>query len=481
MASLFIPSCAPAASNNQIQLLPQGSAIPTSTPAPTPLPTRPNYAPGQLVNYTAQTGDTLPAMAVHFNTTVDEILAANPIVPQDVTTMPPGLPMKIPIYYLPLWGSPYQILPDNAFVNGPALIGFDTSAFVVSQPGWLKDYHAYAGSANRTGAQIVDYVASNFSISPRLLLALLEYQAGALSQAKPSSNSYVLGYQERFHNSLYLQLIWAANTLNNGYYGWRTGHLTSFDLPDGSMIRPDPWQNAASVALQYYFAHVYSGTKFKTAISHDGLIQTYQRLFGDPWADQSELIPGSLQQPPLEFPFRPGHTWTYTGGPHTGWGNGEPLAAVDFAPPSEHHGCFTVDPQEYVIAMADGVIVRSETGTVVLDLDGDGNERTGWDILYLHIGTAQRAPIGKVVKAGDLIGYPSCEGGETTGTHVHIVRKYNGEWIPADGPLAFDFEGWITHNGPSAYLGTLTKGNLTVTACECSDFYSQIQAPEQIP
>ena len=34
---------------------------------PTPMPTRPPYVPGTLVDYTAQTGDTLPALASHFN------------------------------------------------------------------------------------------------------------------------------------------------------------------------------------------------------------------------------------------------------------------------------------------------------------------------------------------------------------------------------------------------------------------------------
>ena len=90
--------------------------------------------PGELVDYTAQTGDTLPGLAVRFNTTVAEILAANPFIPPDATTMPPGMPMKIPIYYLPLWGSPYQIIPDSLFVNGPAQVGFDTEAFVAASP-----------------------------------------------------------------------------------------------------------------------------------------------------------------------------------------------------------------------------------------------------------------------------------------------------------------------------------------------------------
>lgn len=32
--------------------------------------------------------------------------------------MPPGMPMKIPIYYLPFWSSSYKVLPDSLFVNG---------------------------------------------------------------------------------------------------------------------------------------------------------------------------------------------------------------------------------------------------------------------------------------------------------------------------------------------------------------------------
>jgi hypothetical protein len=99
-------------------------------------------------------------------------------------------------------------------------------------------------------------------------------------------------------------------------------------------------------------------------------------------------------------------------------------------------------------------------------------------ILYLHVGTEGRAPLGARLEAGDLVGHPSCEGGDkTTGTHIHIARKYNGEWIPADGPLALNLEGWIAHNGSEAYKGTLTRDNRTVTACKgCSDLASQVQA-----
>ena len=109
------------------------------------------------------------------------------------------------------------------------------------------------------------------------------------------------------------------------------------------------------------------------------------------------------------------------------------------------------------------------TGKIVLDLDGDGDERTGWDIFYLHLATDGRVPAGAVLKAGDPVGHPSCEGGSATGTHVHIARKYNGEWIPADGTLAFNLEGWVAHDGRLPYLGTLTRNSQVVEACTCSN------------
>ena len=452
------------------------SQTPTEGPTSTPLPKRPEYDPGELVDYTAQTGDTLPALAAHFNTTIAEIRAANPQIPDDATTMPPGMPMKIPIYYLPFWGTPLRILPDSQFVNGPSTNGFDTEAFVSSHPGWLKDYRAYAVGASRSGAELVDMVAVDYSISPRVLLTLLEFQTGALSQPVLPSGDYPLGDVDYNSAGLYLQLIWAANMLNVGYYGWRTGSLTEIQHPNGTIERPDPWQTAATVAFQYYFSLNTSLFQYTRATGPDGIVNVYRALFGNPFAANADLphIPVSLKQPDLGFPFKDGETWSLTGGPHAGWGTAElqPWSALDFAPPVK--GC---NPSNNpVVAMADGVVARSETGVVIEDLDGDGNERTGWDILYLHIASEGRATVGQKLRRGDPLGFPSCEGGEATGTHVHIARKYNGEWVPADSAIPFNLEGWIAHNGDAAYQGSLTRGNETVIACVCSDAASHVLA-----
>ncbi len=460
---------------------PTATALPpTPVVSPTPIPERPIYDPGELVDYTAHSGDTLHNLSGRFNTTREEILAANPFIPSDATTLPPGLPMQIPIYYETLWGTAYQILPNSTFINGPAERGFDPIAYVNAQNGWLRDHHQYAGEQQRSGGEIVEYIATNFSISPRLLLALLEYETGALSNPVPPSNvdEYPLGYEAFGYHGLYIQLVWAANILNQGYYGWLTNHLDTLEFDDQTIQHPDPWQNAATVALQYYFSQTVSREEFEKAIGPEGFIQTYQALFGEPW-DTPPHIPGSLRQPEMQLPFDRNKTWALTGGPHTAWGRGDPWAALDFAPPSVAGGCEPTP--EWAVAVAPGVIARSEPGLVELDLDGDGDPRTGWVVFYLHLSSSSRAAEGEILESGDPIGHPSCEGGESTGSHVHIARKYNGQWIPASGTIPFNLDQWIPAAGPEEYTGSMTRFTETVIASVDAAEESLISAQNPTP
>ena len=442
-------------------------------PEMTPYPTRPVYEPGELVSYTAQTGDTLPALAARFNTTVTEIRQANPIIPEDATTMPPEMPMQIPVYYRALWGTPFQMLPDAAFINGPNAAGFDTQAFILQQRGWLRTYAAWAFDGTRSAGEIIDYVAVSYSVSPKLLLALLDYMAGGCSENRiPGGDDFnILGLESDYWTGTYLQLSYASNILNDAYYRWREGSLIEFELKDGSLVRPDPWQNAASVALQYFFSRVLDAPAFHYAIGQDGFTKTYQRLFGDPWLIDPH-IPGSLVQPEMQLPYINDKRWAFTGGPHTAWGSMEPWAALDFAPPSQASTCEIASVP--TTAVANGKVVRVGEGLLVLDLDGDGDERTGWVVFYLHISKEGRVPVGSEVKTGDPLGYPSCEGGRSTGTHIHIARKYNGEWVEADGVVPFVLSGWRPIRGDVPYSGQLVKDDMIVRANVNPDNHSMI-------
>lgn len=443
-------------------------------PDATAIPTRGPFPPGEIFDYTAQNGDTLEALAAHFNTTVAEIRAENPGLPEAVTTLPAGYPMRIPAYYVPLTGPAFKILPDSEVVNGPTAIGFDIEAEIRSHPGYLAGMESYANDKQRTSWNVVEVISNYYSINPRLLLALLEHQSGALSIAEVPDEilRYPLGVDDYRWRGLYLQLSWAAERLNDGYYGWRTGTMKEIVLADGLVLRPDPWQNAGTVALQSLFAGMYGKAEFEQAVSAGGFYKTYYELWGDPFENEQDLIPGSLQQPELSLPFPPNRVWDFTGGPHPSWGTSLPLGALDFAPPSEETGCVPSD--EWFTAPEDGVIARSEEATVVLDLDGDGDARTGWVLFFFHVATQGRVPAGRSVERGDLLGHPSCEGGRATGTHIHVARLYNGEWIPAGGTIPFVLDGWMTAYGDAPYEGTLTKGSKIVPASPSSRAENQI-------
>ena len=114
--------------------------------------------------------------------------------------------------------------------------------------------------------------------------------------------------------------------------------------------------------------------------------------------------------------------------------------------------------------MADGLIVRTGYGEVIQDLDGDGFEQTGWVILYMHIDTRDRIEPGLHVKAGEHIGHPSCEGGVSTGTHTHVARLYNGEWIPADQDIPFVMDGWVSQGAGKEYDGYLLRNGKKIEA-----------------
>ena len=178
-------------------------------------------------------------------------------------------------------------------------------------------------------------------------------------------------------------------------------------------------------------------------------------------------MPKDLQQPALTLPWTNGETWYYSGGPHGGWGSGSGWAAIDFVPDQIDIGCQTSD--QWVTAISSGTVIRSQNGEVVVDLDNDGHEQTGWTILYMHVAEEGRVANGAKIKAGDHIGHPSCEGGVANATHLHLARRYNGEWIPAGGTIPFVLDGWKVTGEATEYDGGLSKGAQVKVACECRE------------
>ncbi|MEE8391248.1 MAG: LysM peptidoglycan-binding domain-containing protein [Anaerolineae bacterium] len=440
----------------------------TYTGTPTPNPTPVGHADGTGVeSYTVQPGETLGWIALVFGSTVEEIVAANGL--PDADSISAGQTLIIPVNATET-GPALKLIPDSELVYGPAYIHFDLAGFVAGQGGYLASYTGDAEGYTLTGTEIVQLVLQRYSVGPRVLLALLELQSGWVTNSHPAAETlvYPLGHVQDYYEGLFQQLSWAAMRLNGGYYGWKRGDHGTVRLLNGTRVAIAPGLNPGSAGVQNCLAEL-SATwdEWQTLVGPNGFLATYERLFGNPFAYTVEpLVPPDLMQPELRLPWESGQTWYFTGGPHGGWGNNSDRAALDFVPGNESLGC--APSGEWVTAAASGQVLRSENGEVIVDLDGDGFEQSGWTLLYLHVYAQDRVEAGTYVQRGQRIGHPSCEGGFSEATHLHLARRYNGEWIPAgSGSTPMVLSGWTTREDEMPYDGTMTRGDEERVACEC--------------
>jgi LasA protease len=418
--------------------------------------------------YQSLPGDTLDSVALRFG--VDAQAIRNPEAGLDPQRLlPPGTRLEISVEAgSTLLSGP--LLPDSEVVYGPSAADFSIEDTIQAAGGYLSSYSETVDGETLTGAQSVRRAALETSINPRLLLAFLDYRSGWVrgQPRDPAHLEFPIGFQATGYRGLYKELTLVARELSIGYYGVRSGTLGTLQFQDGETARISPRVNAGTAALQVLFSIVDNRQDWAQELyGAGGFPDFYRQMMGDPWQRAAAFepqIPENLAevQPVWELPFAAGELWVFTGGPHLVWGTGSPLGALDFAPTGETKGC-TIGAH-WATAAAAGVVTRSERGLLVLDLDGDGREQTGWDLLYLHLANAGRVPSGTKVQVGDRLGHPSCEGGPATGRHEHIARKYNGEWIGVTAAVPFVLSGWRAQAGDAPYAGTLLQNGVVVTA-----------------
>ncbi len=446
-------------------------------PLLTPTPDSPHPLPAIRTTpeiYQVQPGDTLGLIASRFGVGLEQLIEANTLADPNVLEVGQTLTVPAPTPKDP--GPAFKIIPDSELVYSPYSALFEVEEFVQKQSGFLATYKEEVNDVSLSGAQIVERVAQDYSINPRILLAVLEKQSGWVTSKNPKKETrdFPIGWADPQRKGLYRQLNWAANNLNRGYYLWRAGGIGSWLLSDGEAVPIDPTINAGTAGVQQMYAYLYDRENWEQVVTQEGLFAVYNALFGYPFDYAFDpVVPINLNQPVMQLPFEPGVVWSFTGGPHGAWGDGSAWAALDFGPPGEALGC--VPSEAWVSAVADGMILRAGDGAVIQDLDGDGLEQTGWVLLYMHVEQRDRVAPGTFVKAGDRIGHPSCEGGVSSGTHLHVARRYNGEWISADQDIPFVLDGWVSSGLGKEYDGHLNRGGKKIEAYAGNSEINEVQ------
>lgn len=437
----------------------QSGEAPTSTPVPPPAIDENLYH-----IYAIRSGDTLDVVARHFGVAPAAITAVQELPNEGI--LPPGEFLVIPK------NADNQvalavILPDSAVIDSPCADDFDLRAFVNQAGGYLSTFSQLVAGVRISGAEVVQRVADNQSVNPRLLLAIVEYRSGLVyGNHTPADIYHPLGLNNEFFKGLYQELSLAARMLNSGYYGWRYGGMTTVTFTDQLSLRIAPDLNAGSAGILYLFSQLYDSSVWEQRLNGSGgFMETYLAMFPDPMLCAVEVEPmlsDKIIAPQLELPFAKGEVWAFTAGPHYSWVEGTPLGALDFAPNIKDAKC-TISPL-FARASASGVVTRSDNSVVILTLEDESGAPTGWEVMYMHIADQGRVPLGARLQTDDPIGHPSCEGGASTGSHVHITRKYKGEWISAEGLFPLVLSGWKAIPGERIYLGRLVKDARVVIA-----------------
>jgi len=445
-----------------------GTPTPTvvvDTPTPTPTRAAPDST---AVYYTVRSGDTLSAIAAAFGTTVEALMNINGMTNADQLASGKVLQISLNAQHT---GPAALVIPDSELVYGPGYKDFDITQATAAFSGLFKTYSEVVEGVTMTAPEIVRLVAERYSVGPRVLLALLELRSGWLTQSNQSVEqlTYPLGYTDlTYRNGLFHQLSLAADALNTGFYGWWMDTLWLVRTRDGTYVQFSTQLNAGTAGVQRALAP--SAADYNTWLADlTRFAEVYRQLFGDPFALAVEpLMPAGLQAPELVLPWPAGATWYYTGGPHPGYGTQGAFSALDFTTSERSIGCAV--SSQWATAVASGLVVHSREGMVLQDLDSDGFVGTGWVVFYMHVASDGRVQSGTMLQTGDNVGHPSCEGGVSNATHLHIARRYNGVWIAADDPRwPMALSGWIPASTGDAYDGTLSKGGQTRTACECWD------------
>ena len=141
--------------------------------------------------------------------------------------------------------------------------------------------------------------------------------AGSTAHNLTSYKTYPMGRFETNREGFYRQLAWTADTLNKAFYRYKIDALAYVILTDSSLVMLSNVINPGLLFLR--MAQLTDQAGYPPSHIRDRLscnLPQFLRHF----LDRQQTL--QLTQPTLILPFENGAAWSFTGGPHGGWGNG---------------------------------------------------------------------------------------------------------------------------------------------------------------
>lgn len=373
--------------------------------------------------------------------------SAAPVRPADLARAeqpPPTLPALAPVgggapldfsNVLPPAPANTPLFDDLRFSSEPNLTVPAVQALLDAQPGPLKSVLITVGDRNQGVAEVVVGQAYLYSLNPKLLLALLEFQQSLLTNPAPDINTidWAMKFQgeDEKWRGLYGQIRWAGRELRRGVRDFP--YVTELQYKDENVKGPiPPGLNAASYAVVRVLARTMTPEELQRVLDDGSFVALYSRLFEDPRQTLAALPPPA--QPFLRSPLpKPTYITSFfdhdlpflspNGSLVSWWGRRETEVSYD----GHDAWDYGLRPPDPILAAAAGTVVwagNSDDGCgipargVVLD---HGN---GYRTLYWHLSEIT-AQLGQTVNAGDQLGIVGATGC-VTGPHLHFQTQYLG-------------------------------------------------------
>lgn len=331
------------------------------------------------------------------------------------------------------------------------MFNFDIEAYLASQAPHLLPY-----------AEPISHWAGYSSISPRVLITLIEQHSGIVTDGKAdeartqrpfASLSAKLGFNAQLQDV-------AHQLAERIYSGQKRPEASEF------------LQNQDADPLGYLFHQNLESAK--PVVQQVRFNQLYQKLFSEDFKPaqvkirqaESMLLAGPANGF-LQFPFPTGQSW-HVGGAHTNTGSGSyPMSSLDM---SQGGGWGSNQSGVWVAASAAGSFKRHSSCFAEVVHSGS------WSTTYYHLMNIQYGT-GATVYKNTRIANPAnsqaqalCNGGASTGPHQHWSLKQNGSWTHLHGVY---LSGWQISATGSSYDTNCSRYYLTKNGLKrCAGYFS---------
>ena len=309
------------------------------------------------------------------------------------------------------------LIADEQFVFNNALAARD----------WTN-FFAGLNSELQAKQETILHFAGYASINPELLLALMEQQSQLVTN--PTAEALQRPFADLSDEvGFEAQLRDVTNRLSHTFYAYKrfaqssqqfNQDVASFALVDMFIMRQKPVgprrpRKGKKITALMSAYEVVTGKPS---------IQLTQKQVSAPQRQALSAQPQAQVAFSMNLPWPRGYAW-FSGGAHSNTGSGYPYSSLDFNNGSGGWGSNT----PWVQAAHEGTVTRYSQCNIRI------THPSGYATNYYHMDALQFYS-GDYISAGSWIGrYANnqstalCQGGQSTGPHVHFSLLYNGQYV----------------------------------------------------